>query len=161
NDTVLPAGLSADEEHEACRALKGSMLRQEVYAIDGAGSPAYPYGHPYAVTEQNLTIRLLQRQGTNRHAVFFTHAREALNYHYERNPADPRIGHALTLEVDEFGNVLKSIAIGYGRTQSDLPEDRDQKKQTQPLITYTENSITNDIDTADDYRTPLPAEVCT
>ncbi len=161
DDTVLPVGLSADEEREACRALKGSMLRQEVYALDGAGSPAYPYGHPYAVTEQNLTIRVLQRQGTNRHAVFFTHAREALNYHYERNPADPRIGHALTLEVDEFGNVLKSVAIGYGRTQSDLPEDRDQKKQTQPLLTYTESSVTNAIAMADDYRTTLPAEIRT
>src|SRR5262249_49098737 len=78
DDAVVPAGLSVDEEREACRALKGSTLRQEVYALDGAGSPAYPYGHPYAVTEQNLTIRVLQRQGTNRHAVFFAHARETI-----------------------------------------------------------------------------------
>ena len=41
--------------------------------------------------------------------------REAISYHYERNPADPRIQHALTLEVDDFGNVLKQAAIGYGR----------------------------------------------
>ena len=34
-DTVLPAGLTVDEEREACRALKGAMLRQEVYALDG------------------------------------------------------------------------------------------------------------------------------
>ena len=34
-DTVLPAGLTLEEEREACRALKGSMLRQEVYALDG------------------------------------------------------------------------------------------------------------------------------
>ena len=55
------------------------------------------------------------RRGSNRHAVFFTHAREAISYHYERNPADPRIQHALTLEVDAYGNVLKQAAIGYGR----------------------------------------------
>ena len=30
-DTVLPQGLTPDEEREACRALKGSMLRQELY----------------------------------------------------------------------------------------------------------------------------------
>ena len=54
-------------------------------------------------------------RGGNRHAVFFAHPREALSYHYERNPVDPRISHALTLEVDEFGNVLKSVAVGYGR----------------------------------------------
>ena len=70
---------------------------------------------PYTVTEQNFTIRALQPRGANRHAVFFTHAREAISYHYERNPADPRIQHALTLEVDDYGNVLKQAAIGYGR----------------------------------------------
>ena len=79
------------------------MLRQEVYALDGTAKEP----HPYTVTEQNFTIRLLQPQGGNRHAVFFTHPREAISYHYERNPADPRISHALTLEVDAFGNVLQ------------------------------------------------------
>ena len=33
-DTVLPTGLTFDEEREACRALKGMMLRQETYADD-------------------------------------------------------------------------------------------------------------------------------
>ncbi len=35
DDTVLPGGWSVEEEREACRALKGSMLRQEIYALDG------------------------------------------------------------------------------------------------------------------------------
>ncbi len=171
-DTVLPEGLTPEEEREACRALKGSMLRQEVYALDGTDKEK----HPYTVTEQHLTIRVLQRRGPNRHAVFFTHARESLSYHYERNPADPRIGHALTLEVDDFGNVLKSAAIGYGRreqirvvdnhgrvTETPNPglnalEPRDRAKQTQTLITYTENRVTNAVETANDYRTPLPCE---
>ena len=34
-DTVLPDGLTVEEEREACRALKGAMLRREVYALDG------------------------------------------------------------------------------------------------------------------------------
>ena len=50
DDTILPAGLSLDEEREACRALKGSMLRQEVYALDGTRTDDYPHGHPYTVT---------------------------------------------------------------------------------------------------------------
>ena len=37
-DTVIPSGLSLVEEREACRALKGQMLRQEVYAEDGHGT---------------------------------------------------------------------------------------------------------------------------
>ncbi|HEV8714046.1 MAG TPA: SpvB/TcaC N-terminal domain-containing protein [Candidatus Binatia bacterium] len=154
-DTELPAGLTVEEEREACRALKGSMLRQEVYALDGSPEEK----HPYTVTEQNFTIKRLQSQAENRYAVFFTHARESASYHYERNPADPRISHALTLEVDEFGNVLKSAAIGYGRRQPDLAlSAEDRAKQTQTLITYTENRVTNTIEATDDYRTPLPCE---
>jgi RHS repeat-associated protein len=154
DDTILPAGLTVDEEREACRALKGSMLRQEVYALDGTAKAP----HPYAVTEQNFTIRVLQPQGGNRHAVVLAHPREALSYHYEREPADPRISHALTLEVDEFGNVLTSATIGYGRRQSDPTlTPADQAKQTQSLLTYSEHRFTKAVDTADAYRTPLPA----
>src|SRR5262249_7618126 len=78
DNTGRPPGLSADEEREACRAVKGSMLRQEVYGLDGTDKAQ----HPYPVTEQNFTIERLQPQGANRHAVFFAHAREAITYHY-------------------------------------------------------------------------------
>src|SRR5439155_18968126 len=79
DDTVLPAGLTLEEEREACRALRGSMLRREVYADDavpGASAAQVQRARtPYTVTEQNFTIRVLQPRGANRHAVFFTHAR--------------------------------------------------------------------------------------
>lgn len=160
DDTVLPPGLTSDEEREACRALKGAMLRQEVYGLDGTDKAQ----HPYTVIEQNFAIEMLQPQGPNRHAVFFTHAREALSYHYERAPHDPRIGHAMTLEVDKYGNTLKSVVIGYGRKQSPLAEQSDRDKQTQTRITYMETSATKAVDDADhldDYRTPLPSEART
>jgi RHS repeat-associated protein len=183
-DTIMPPGLTVEEEREACRALKGMMLRQEVYALDGTGTENDPYGHPYTITEQNFTLRVLQARGNCRHAVFFTHPREAINYHYERNLADPRIQHALTLEVDDFGNMLKEVAIGYGRRETirvvdhlgmiaEIPNPGlnelgpdDPKKQTRPLITYSENRLAKDpitgvIDTAHDYRTPLPCETRT
>ncbi len=186
DDTVLPDGLTVEEEREACRALKGSMLRQEVYALDGTDREK----HPYAVTEQNFTIRVLQRRGGNRHAVFFAHARESISYDYERAfvPVlngqivdevtahadsgvkwlpDPRVAHALTLEVDDFGNVLRSASIGYGRRYSDLrvPSQPDRDEQAKILSTCSENSFTKRhetgtdvIDAANDYRTPLPCE---
>jgi hypothetical protein len=97
-DTIIPPGLTLKEEREACRALKGSMLRQEVCALDGTDKEK----HPYTVAEQNFTIEQVQPKGNNRHCVFFTHAREAVTYHYERNPSDPRIQHAMTLEVDDY-----------------------------------------------------------
>jgi RHS repeat-associated protein len=160
-DTVLPPGLTLEEEREACRALKGAMLRQEVYALDGKDDTDKAE-HPYNVAEQNFTIQRLQPRGDNPFGVFFTHAREAITYHYERKPDDPRVQHVLTLEVDEYGDVLKEAAIGYGRRMDATnpmfsPEDR--AKQRLIHITCTENTFTNPIiEESDDYRTPLPAE---
>lgn len=160
-DTVLMSETAVDEEHEACRALKGSMLRQEVYAQDGTDKA----GVPYTVTEQNFTVRQVQPREGNNYAVFFTHSREAITYQYERNPTDPRVSHALTLEVDPYGNVRRSLAVGYGRRQSSLPDARDREKQTTALITYTDSRFTNPIDDhvryPDDHRSPLQAEIRT
>ena len=183
-DTLIPGDLlTVADEREACRALKGMMLRQEVYARDAtpdASKEAIQRSEtPYTVTEQNFTIRSLQSRQSNKHGVFFAHPREAITYHYERNPADPRIAHALTLEVDDYGNVLKSAAIGYGRRENiiyidetgepkskpnpglnELPT-KDQDKQKLIHITGTENLFTRPIDQPDTYRTPLPAESIT
>ena len=183
-DTVLPAGLTVEEEREACRALKGLMLRQETYADDaGAGATAEQIQRahtPYTVTEQNFSIRSLQPKGFNRHAVFFSHAREAISFRYERNPADPRIQHTLTLEVDAYGNVLKEAMIGYGRRATirvvnaqgqveEVPnldlagftDASDRAKQTTTLLTYTEKLVTNPLELADLHRGPLHCEVVT
>ena len=91
--------------------LKGSILRQEVYADDGSAKASLPY----SVSERSYRLTCLQPRGPNPHAVFFSHPSETIDYHYERNPADPRISHALTLAVDDYGNVLRSVAIGYQR----------------------------------------------
>ena len=149
-DTVLPVGLTVEEEREACRALKGSTLRQEVYALDGTAKEK----HPYTVTEQNFTISRLQPKAGNQHAVFFAHAREAISYHYERDPADPRVTHALTLRTDDYGNVLRSVEIGYRRR--DLPGVEAEQKETH--VTFTVNRFVNQADETDWYRIGLPVE---
>jgi RHS repeat-associated protein len=151
DDTILPAGLTPYEAREACRALKGSTLRQEVYGLDGSARA----GIPYTVAESNFTIRTVQSLATNRYAVFFTHPRETITFHYERDAGDPRIGHTLTLAADGYGNVLKSAAIGYGRRKPVLEE------QGQVLATLSENQYTNAIRRPDAYRTPLPSQVST
>jgi RHS repeat-associated protein len=154
-DTILPDGLTADEEREAARSLKGHILRQEIYALDGSDKQP----HPYSVSERNYEIRLEQALQTNRYAVFFAHDRETIDYHYERNPADPRITHAMTLEVDEFGNGLKSVAIAYPRRQPAYPE------QGKTFITYTENQVANKpndkLGDPDWYRIGVPIETRT
>ena len=76
----------------------------------------------------------------------------------------PRISHALTLEVDDFGNVLKSAAIGYGRRQPDrdaVSRD-DQAKQTPDCSSPTPRTASPTRSRlTDDYRTPLPCEART
>ena len=162
----IPWELTADETREARRALKGAVLRREIYARDGNEDE----DRPYSTTEQNYNVAIFQPQGTNQHAVFFTHPRESIDFHYERRLvqvgskaiADPRVTHAMTLEVDGYGNVLKSVAIGYGRRSGLSPlQDDDRQKQEHIHITYTENEVTNPIDEPDYYRTPLLAEART
>jgi RHS repeat-associated protein len=150
-DTELPPDLTAAEMREACRALNGSILRQEVYTDDKSAKSELPY----SVSERSYQLTPLQPRGPNPHAVFFSHPSETIDYHYERNLVDPRISHALTLEVDSYGNVLKSLAIGYQRRTPAF----DEQKQT--LATLTENFYTNPLLEADAYHTPLPAEAKT
>lgn len=183
NDTVLPDGLANAEFREAVRSLKGGILRQEIYALDGSAAA----DRPYSVSEHNYTIQSVQPRGENRHAVFFTHARETLDFHYERtlypvlngqivhaaaaaqNPdtrylADPRVTHSMVLKVDAYGNVEQSLAIGYGRRFRDMATvltDFDRAKQQQLLVTLTDSSFTNAVQATDAYRAPLPAEVLT
>jgi len=158
DDTLLPDGLSVEDEREACRALKGSMLRQEVYALDGGAKEP----HPYTVVEQNFTIVRLQPNAGTSYGAFFAHPRESISYQYERVPDDPRITNALTLDVDDFGNVRRSLAVGYGRRQADPAlTPPDQQKQSAVLITYAENAYTQAIDQPDAYRTPLASDLRT
>ena len=131
-DTELPLDLGFDEIREAARALKGSILRQEVYADDGTAKAPLPY----SVSERSYKLTCLQPQGPNRYAVFFSHPSETVDYHYERNPSDPRISHSLTLAVDNYGNVLKSAAIGYPRRVPAFDE------QSRTFATLTESQYT-------------------
>jgi RHS repeat-associated protein len=133
-DTILPGLATAEDEREACRALKGSILRQEVYAEDGSANA----GVPYSVSERNYALNQCQPREQNRHSVFFAYPLETIDYHYERNVTDPRIGHTTTLEVDDFGNVLKSVATAYPRRTALHPE------QSITPITFTESRFINE-----------------
>ena len=176
-DTVFPTdSLSVDEEREACRVLRGSILRQEIYSDDAGEGSSVPEQEkavrPYSVSERNYTVKLLQSRGANRHAVFFVHARETIDAHHERmDPPDPRITHQMVLKVDDFGNVEQTVSIGYGRTGKGVFDggDNTQKEiwkacQEKTLLTFTQASFTNDLIAPlkpDVWRTPAPAEVST
>ena len=164
-----PWRLSMIEAREACRALKGSPLREEVYALDGSEAQ----DRPYSVTEHNYTIELLQPAThwrpdgpANYHAVFLTHARESISAHYERAlypvggelRADPRIRHDLVLTADDYGNPLRSASAGYGRRYADPAlRAEDQDAQRRLRLTLTGNDYTNPVELPGAHRTPMPA----
>lgn len=172
--TRLPAGLTAQERHEALRALKGKMLRQEVYAADGTDREPLPY----SVTEYAYGVRVLQPQGEHKHAVCLPYAAETVSRHYERilydvelngeavRRTDPRIVQELTLEVDDWGNRLRTATFAYPRRFPDAhldpllsAEERRHIAGAQTLLraSLAESDFTNAVESALDHRAPMPA----
>ncbi|GMK37448.1 hypothetical protein PCCS19_05020 [Paenibacillus sp. CCS19] len=159
--------LSTQEWREALRACKGMGLRTETFAHDAPLSGATPDQikkqlTPYSVATHNCVVELLQPQGQNKHAVFVVKESEAITYSYERDTKDPRITHTLNIKLDEYGDVLESASVVYPRIKKDLSLPMEtQETQNKTLITYTQNSFTNDIDSDFSYRLKLPAETMT
>ncbi|MGD2084944.1 MAG: SpvB/TcaC N-terminal domain-containing protein [Candidatus Aminicenantes bacterium] len=142
-DTRIDANgenLDAGEIREAHRAMKGMVLRSEVYAQDQIEGVSQ---HPYTVSEANAVIRLVQPRQGNKNAVFMVIPRENLTYYYERNPDDPRISHGFTLEVDEYGNVLKRCDLVYPRRDSDSASQTIYPRQQQIKATLTCSDVIN------------------
>ncbi|HBC91566.1 MAG TPA: sugar-binding protein, partial [Pelotomaculum sp.] len=107
----IPAEEDAENYRQAWRALKGRLLRSEIYAADQKPES----DHPYTVEETNYRVKQYQPLQSKGYAVFYVHENEALTYDYERNPDDPRMQHSFTLEVDDYGNVLNSCTVYYPR----------------------------------------------
>ncbi|SNX67457.1 RHS repeat-associated protein [Cereibacter ovatus] len=192
-DPAALARLSPAERREAARACKSLVLRQEIFALDapavgGSAEDLRRQMLPFSVDTHSCHVQLLQPRGPNRHAVFVVVEDEAISLHYERNPVDPRIDHAINLEIDDLGNVLEAAQISYGRdpvaaavaadaisaSVSDFSGfddpaaldlafsgaiDRAEASQTRTWITVARTRFSNDIDTPAHWRTRLPVEV--
>lgn len=147
-DSLLPSPETPEESREAARALRGHLLRQEVYGLDGSALTA----HPYAVLENNFEVRRLQPRANNRYGVFCVHSRETIAAHVERNPADARLEHELTLSVDDFGNVLESVKLAYPR------KNPIAMAQGRVLATYAQRDFVTLTSGIDYYRVDLLRE---
>ncbi len=162
-DTTFPppggieGGLEAGEIRQACRTLKGSILRQEVYAWDFPPQGETEGGGPsgvFTVEEKNYSIKKVQPLAGQKHAVFHIVENETISYNYERNTDDPRILHRIVLETDTFGNITKETEIAYPRrnVQGRLPE------QEELLVKYDEKEFINEDDNALFYRVGVPKQ---
>lgn len=174
--------LSAQEWREALRACKGMALRQEIFGLDAVKRIAdekiaknYSDDNvnfiefqeeakrtelvPYNVATHNCEIQIIQAQDKNKYASFIVKESEAITYAYERNPADPRIGHVINLETDELGNVLEAVSLVYPRIKEEsmlqelatdnnanIEAKRKAKAAQQKMwISYVKNDFTRDI----------------
>jgi len=144
----LPGGLNAQELREAHRALKGSALRQEIYALDGSERSGIPYSvkaMAYLVKKVQGTPAETGNWKACKHACFINLQEQSIVYSCERDPADPRIVHELVLDTDEYGNVLSSATVAYPRKTipSSLPGIV-KAAQAKMHITAVENRFSND-----------------
>ena len=134
---------------EAYRALRGSVLRTEVYAHDESADKNFPY----QVVEHSYRVQSKQDRGLNTHAVFLTTSKDTISYHYERkhngrNLIDPRIQHQLVMEIDDLGNVTQSADIAYRRRQTSYAE------QSKDLVSITYQDYCNPLQTDFQHRRP-------
>ncbi|RYD89661.1 MAG: hypothetical protein EOP50_17205, partial [Sphingobacteriales bacterium] len=159
----MPAGLDFQPTREAYRALKGSPLRQEVYALDDSDKEAIPY----SITATAYTVKRIQDMPSDTlpgmapaHAVFLNLQQQSIVFSLERDAGDPHVMQQITLETDRYGNVLQSAQVAYGRKPGAIPVGTPaivQTEQERMHITCSENQYTNDV--VDDdlhYRLRLP-----
>ncbi len=146
--TILPGEASAEELREACRALRGHVLREEVYAQDGTPAAV----NPYVTREHRYEVDRLQPGTASSYGGFYAWDREHIECHYERDPSDPRVGHELSLAIDAYGNLIRQASIAYPRRSPSDPE------QAATWIRYSENDVANVAAEPDWYRLGLPIE---
>jgi RHS repeat-associated protein len=147
-DTSFTPDASTEERREACRALRGRALRQEIYAQDGSSQSV----HPYSTSQSRYQVDLLQPPSGASYGAFHVWELESIGCHYERDPTDPRVAHQLTLAIDAYGNVTRSAAVGYPRRASQFAE------QSGVLVGYSEVDYINVGDQAGFYRIGLVSE---
>lgn len=155
-DSLLPAGLAGTDYQQACRSLKGRILREERYVDDESPLSLIPFH----VSENNYTVSALQPSKPRtpaKHGVFHVTAREDVTATHERDPADPQVAHTLSLSHDAYGNVLKSVSVRYGRkVSSESPLSGVARAiQQRSQIIYSENTYTNAIDSHIAHVNPL------
>ncbi len=136
---------------EAYAALHGTVLRHEIYGLDGSPLAAVPY----ETSATSPLVRLLQPAQEQRPAVFHISSHESIEYDYSRDARDPRVTHGYTLEQDAYGMETLSALLAYPRRNG--PSDAIPEQQVAHL-TAQRNSFL-DLDDLDALLLGTPAQV--
>jgi RHS repeat-associated protein len=110
---TLLRGLSRRARRDALRALRGTVLRTELYALDGSEHEE----RPYTVTEQVYGVREESKPEFDQEArlhIFFPHVRAQRTSQWERGD-DPMTQITFTDGYDEFGQATQSTAAALPR----------------------------------------------
>ena len=99
-------------QRDALRSLRGSVLRSELYTLDGSNLQE----RPYTVTEQAYDLREVEAPaaGSARRHIFFPHSIAQRTTQWERGN-DPHTQFAYTAEYDDVGQPRRQIAIACPR----------------------------------------------
>ena len=149
-ETLFTVAMTPQDAREAFRACKGQILRSEVYADDDSAGAE----RPYTVSEGSFQVRQLQPRVGNAHGSFLRIPAESATWHYERDPDHPRTTHTLTLEANEYGQILLSAAASYAYRGLGgvYPE------QNVSHIVIAQNAVINDVLSDDHYHLGVPAQ---
>lgn len=109
DEVICPEDIATANTFWLTRALKGQLLRSEVYGLDGSEQA----GVPYSVTVQRPQVRLVAEAIAQ--PVVWPSVVESRSYHYERVPSDPQCAQQITLISDENGQPICQVNVNYPR----------------------------------------------
>ncbi|MGT3355634.1 SpvB/TcaC N-terminal domain-containing protein [Yersinia enterocolitica] len=99
---------TSEQQYWLSRALKGSLLRSELYGLDDIGLNEVPY----TTSSARYQVRLIQE---NNVPIVMPMSLEQLSYHYERIAQDPQCSQQIVMRCDKYGHPLHTVAINYPR----------------------------------------------
>ncbi|KAJ4246357.1 hypothetical protein NW762_013708 [Fusarium torreyae] len=147
-----PCGITSTE---ASRALRGMLVREEIYCDDNS-----PLQHlPYTTITLTYEVGIVQPKGPNGYCSTRAIGKEKLSFSYERQTSNPRYSYDVVLETNKFGQALKSMSVAYGLKNSTLSKSFEKSAQEEDIVILTENTYTNCINGSGAYREPDTASV--
>ncbi|HDT4319726.1 TPA: virulence protein [Klebsiella aerogenes] len=157
---------SEEERYWLERAMKGTLLRNELYGMDGTALETVPY----SVSEQRVQVRLIASAESGKPIAWPT-VLEQRSYLYERISVDPQCTQRVQLRSDAWGLSLQSVSIAYPRRArpatspypdtlpTSLFEDSYDDQQQSVRLTVQQNSW-HHLTGTDSWRTGLADYTC-
>lgn len=130
---VDATAITEESRRQALWALHGSLLRQEVYALDG-DMP----GTPCTVSQASYQVAMLLPPAAGRLGVFLTSRRESVHWDYDGQANDPRVLHDFILALSAYGAPLEVARLHYPRRPQPVDTSYVYPEQTDMVATLNQ-----------------------